>query len=211
MSLPFLKLCGLHSQEDVKVASYSSADFVGFVMAESKRQVKPEEAESWLRKHPLDGKKTVTLFVNAPLSDIQTAVNQLSPDIIQCHGTESIEDILKIKQATGKLVWKAIPHDDRSLDKMKAYADVVDGFVIDAKVKDAWGGTGRSFDWSHVPKYVSFGEDKQLPVLIAGGIAPENVDHLMPHGPWGIDLSSGIEKDGKKDIDRLMELEKRLK
>ncbi|MDQ0299432.1 phosphoribosylanthranilate isomerase [Salibacterium salarium] len=211
MSRPFLKLCGLHSEEDVQLAVESDADYVGFVMARSKREVKPEDAALWLQRYQFHKKEIVLLFVNATSGEIQVAADQLSPDIIQCHGTESVEEIKKIKQTTGTKVWKAIPHDEGSLNKMMEYTEAVDGFIVDAKAKHAWGGTGESFDWSHVPKYVAFGQEKQLPVFIAGGITAENVDNVLAYDPWGIDLSSGIEANGKKDKHRLMELEKRLK
>ncbi|MFZ4452285.1 phosphoribosylanthranilate isomerase [Salibacterium aidingense] len=210
MKRPMVKLCGLQSEEDVITASRSNADFAGFVMAESKRRVSPEAAKSWLEAHPLPGKKIAALFVNAPLTDIQTAVDVLSPDIIQCHGTETCQEVEDIKSGTSLKVWKAIPHDEEALNKMKEYAGVVDGFVIDAKVKGAWGGTGQRFDWSHVPQYVSFGSKARLPVLIAGGITPYNVEDLLSYSPWGIDISSGIEKNGKKEESLVMELEKRL-
>ncbi|WP_240375586.1 phosphoribosylanthranilate isomerase [Bacillus piscicola] len=210
MAPPYLKLCGLHSEEDVITANHSRADYVGFVMAESKRKVHPNEAASWLDRHKLPGKKVAALFVNAPLHEIRSSAAVLHPDIIQLHGAESPEEAGEVKEVTGTIVWKALPHDEYTLDKMKKYLPFVDGFVIDAKVKGAWGGTGKSFDWGHVPRYVQFGKDERIPVLIAGGITPANIENLLSYHPWGIDLSSGIEQNGKKDKHLIHELEKRL-
>ncbi|MFB4163411.1 phosphoribosylanthranilate isomerase [Alteribacillus sp. JSM 102045] len=210
MISPYLKLCGLHSEHDVKVASLSRADYVGFVMAESKRKVTPHEAASWLERHKLPEKKVAALFVNAPLKEIREAVEVLSPDVIQLHGAESPEKAAEVKKTFNLEVWKALPHDEDTIFQMNEYLSSVDGFVIDAKVKGAWGGTGQSFDWSHVPEYVEFGKNYSLPVLIAGGITPDNVEALMPFKPWGIDLSSGLETEGLKDENKLICLEKRL-
>ncbi|SFE34076.1 phosphoribosylanthranilate isomerase [Alteribacillus iranensis] len=210
MNRPRFKLCGLQSEQDVITASSSQADYVGFVFAESKRQVKPEDAASWLERHELPGKKVAALFVNASPQEIKQTSSVLRPDIIQLHGAESPEQVQQIKDAMAEDVWKALPHNDYTLEKMKDYASIVDGFVIDAKVKGAWGGTGQQFDWSHVPDYVTFGKESGIPVLIAGGINPTNIKKLLVYEPWGVDLSSGAEKDGRKDKQRLRDLEEEL-
>ena len=210
MKRPYVKLCGLHSEADVQLVQSSQAEYVGFVMAESKRKVSPFEAASWLDRHPLPGKKVAALFVNASLSDILEAVKQCPIDIIQLHGTESVEMVQLVKEKTKKEVWKAIRHDDDAFSALESYLPYVDGFVVDAKVKGEWGGTGQRFDWKHVPRYVQFGKKHQVPLFIAGGITPENVASLLRYDRWGIDLSSGIERNGKKNKEKLTALEKRL-
>ncbi|SFL97749.1 phosphoribosylanthranilate isomerase [Salibacterium qingdaonense] len=209
MTVPKLKLCGLHSLDDVVTVAESSADYAGFVMAESRRRVSPETVKIWLDTCPLPGKKIAVLFVNAPLEEIKRAVEIVNPDIIQLHGDETVRDLENIKKTTGREIWKAVPHDTKTLEKMKQY-EAADGFIVDAKVKGARGGTGQQFDWSHVPGYVSFGKEHGIPVLIAGGVNPGNAGELVSFHPWGVDVSSGIEKEGKKDKSLVMEMEKRL-
>lgn len=210
MRRPYVKLCGLHSEEDVQLVQSSQADYIGFVMAKSKREVSPDEAASWLDRHPLPGKKVAALFVNATIEEMKKAVQRCPVDIIQLHGTESVETVQRVKDVTQKEVWKAFRHDEETLTQLELYRSYVDGFVIDAKVKGAWGGTGQTFDWKHVPEYVQFGKEHNLPLFIAGGITPDNVEELLRYEPWGIDLSSGIERNGKKDKEKLTALEKRL-
>ncbi|SDH07441.1 phosphoribosylanthranilate isomerase [Alteribacillus persepolensis] len=210
MIRPYLKVCGLHSEEDVRIVSESKADYVGFVMAESKRKITPHAAASWLKRHPMPDKSVAALFVNAPIDEIADAVNILSPDIVQLHGAETPDDVKKTKEVCQTDVWKALAHDASVLERMDAYVPYVDAFVIDAKVKGAWGGTGQRFDWSHVPAYVEFGRKQNTPVLIAGGINAENVAALKAFRPWGVDLSSGVETNGRKDQQKLNCLEKRL-
>ncbi|SFP41958.1 phosphoribosylanthranilate isomerase [Salibacterium halotolerans] len=210
MSVPKLKLCGLHSLNDVFTVSESSADYAGFVMAESRRRVSPETAKAWLDTCPLPGKKIAVLFVNAPLEEIERTVEIVNPDIIQLQGDETVRDLEFIKNATGREIWKAVPHDTEALEKMKQYEAAADGFIVDAKVKGARGGTGQQFDWSHVPGYVSFGKERGIPVLIAGGVNPDNAGELVKFHPWGVDVSSGIETEGQKDKSLVMEMEKRL-
>jgi phosphoribosylanthranilate isomerase len=93
---------------------------------------------------------------------------------------------------------------------MKKYAEAADGFVIDSKVKDAFGGTGQTFDWSKVPCYIQAAEELNKTLFIAGGIAPDNIHQLLELHPPGIDISSGIEQNGKKDETLLTRLEERV-
>ncbi|MFB5661678.1 phosphoribosylanthranilate isomerase [Alteribacillus sp. HJP-4] len=210
MARPLYKCCGLHSEEDVRIIAQSGADIAGFVMAESRRKIRPEEVTSWLEKYPLSGKKTALLFVNADMNEIVESFKHIRPEIIQLHGEESIEQIKSIQERLPAEVWKALPHDNTTIGKMNAYLPYVDGFVIDAKVKGLRGGTGKQFDWNHVPDYVLFGKKNNIPVLIAGGINHSNIDELLGFEPYGVDVSSGIEKEGRKNSHLVNQIEKRL-
>nr|WP_285874279.1 phosphoribosylanthranilate isomerase [Halalkalibacter oceani] len=204
-----LKLCGNHSAEDTEIALMSGADYAGFVFAESKRQVTREQVKEWLASyHGKKRPKIVALFVNAAAEQIAETVVELPIDIIQCHGAETPEKVKEIKKQTGLPVWKVIHHEDDALQKMKAYEGIVLGYVVDCKVGKQWGGTGVSFDWKYVPHYIAEGRRQKVPVLIAGGIRPENVGELMRYQPDGIDVSSGIEQDGRKSrvlVEQLVE------
>ena len=74
-------------------------------------------------------------------------------DVIQCHGQETAAEVRELKQR-GYEVWKALPHNKDTLQQMHVYEEA-DGYVIDSKVKEQFGGTGVAFDWSFVPQYES--------------------------------------------------------
>ncbi len=208
---PLLKFCGNHSEADLRVTSQSSADYIGFVFAKSKRQVTPEQVKAWLDR--LERKPTqrlVAVFVNASVAEIVETVETIPISVIQLHGTESPEVALRIKRATSRSIWKVIHHHDNALQVMKTYEGIVDGYVVDCKVGNEWGGTGTSFDWRFVPAYLEEGKRQGLPVFIAGGINPENVGRLLRYRPDGIDISSGIECDGRKSVARIQQLEERM-
>ncbi len=204
-----LKYCGNHSLEDVKVASNSSAEYLGFVFAESKRCVTPSEVKEWLSKVNVS-QKLVGVFVNATIDDIELAVETIPLDVIQCHGEETVEYILALKALFSQKVWKVIHHSENGMDLMKQYEGIVDGYVIDSKVRGIRGGTGVTFDWSAIPSYKREAEKQNVPCFIAGGINVSTITKLLKYDPEGIDLSSGIEENGRKSEEIKIQFEERL-
>lgn len=205
-----LKYCGNRTASDLQKSVQSKADYVGLIFAESKRRVEVEAAKQWLKCISLGDKQLVGVFVNAPIDKIIGAASQLPLAVIQCYGDETVEYIAKIKEATGLAVWKAIHHDGNALAKMKQYAGIADGYVVDSRVSGAWGGTGISFDWKNVPFYLEEAARQAAPCFIAGGITPENVEKLLSYRPYGIDISSGIEENGEKSVKKMKEIEKKV-
>ncbi|MFC7391573.1 phosphoribosylanthranilate isomerase [Scopulibacillus cellulosilyticus] len=210
MNRPLLKFCGNHSLSDLKLAVQSEAQFIGIVFAkESKRQVSISEAEAWFRTIQLKPcQKLVGVFVNSPVSFIKRAVGRLPIDVIQCHGNETVDDILDLKCQINKPVWKAIHQDQDTVKKMQAYEGVIDGFIIDTKTAK-WGGSGVSFDWQHVPAYTKEAKRQGVHCFIAGGIRPDNIDRLLTYEPEGIDIASGIETELRKDPEKIRQIAKK--
>ncbi|WP_247747197.1 phosphoribosylanthranilate isomerase [Alkalihalobacillus sp. BA299] len=206
-----LKYCGNHSLQDVQNVASSNADYIGFVFAESKRMVRANVVASWLENvKTYDNKKIVALFVNASVAEIEKVVSLAPIDIIQCHGHETPEEVQALQQRVNKPIWKVIHHKDEAWNDLQNYSPYVDAFIIDSKVKGQWGGTGKTFDWSHIPKYIEQGNLLQTPVYIAGGINPTNIDQLLAYRPYGIDISSGIEYNGIKDKTLITQIEERI-
>lgn len=206
-----LKLCGNYSFEDLFYTSNSKADYIGFVFAESKRKVSIMQVRKWLNKTKINpAVKIVGIFVNAPLEEIAHVTREVPIDVIQAHGNETVPYLLQIKGEIGLPIWKAIHHEEDSIKKMRIYEGIVDGYVIDARTKAQWGGTGTRFDWSHVPSYLEEAKRQNALCFIAGGINPENVDEILKYNPDGIDISSGIETSGRKDKEKIIRLEERL-
>ncbi|KHE67305.1 phosphoribosylanthranilate isomerase, partial [Halobacillus sp. BBL2006] len=144
------------------------------------------------------------------LDEIEEVLHFVDLDVIQLHGNETVSDLLKIKEATGLPVWKVIHHQNDGRKQMDLFQGVADGYVIDSKVKGAYGGTGVRFDWEAVPGYRDFALEQGVPCLIAGGINTENIGELLSHKPEGIDLSSGIEMNEQKDISKVQTIMKEV-
>ncbi|KAF0994754.1 N-(5'-phosphoribosyl)anthranilate isomerase [Geobacillus sp. TFV-3] len=135
-----IKYCGNRSAEDVQAAIASGADYLGFIFAESKRNVSPSEVQQWLAPHKLGAKQVVGVFVNAPVRRIAAVADQLPLHVIQCHGRETPAELAAVKEAVPLSVWKAIHHGDGALAAMKQYVGIADGYVVDSRAAGAWGG-----------------------------------------------------------------------
>lgn len=110
-------------------------------------------------------------------------VDELQPDLIQFHGQESAQDCDRANRPYIKaLSWQAF-------DSVKATAfRRARGFVVDSHAPGELGGTGEVFDWTHYPS------DSKRPVLLAGGLRPENVAQAVQQvRPYGVDVASGVE------------------
>ncbi|MEH7380784.1 phosphoribosylanthranilate isomerase [Bacillus sp. JJ1533] len=208
MTQPLIKYCGNKSLADVHAVAESKAHYIGFIFANSKRKVDPLHVNEWLNKVDIRDKKTVGIFVNAGLKEIEAVLAKVSLSVIQCHGTESVDFIKLVKSKTGLDVWKVIHHDEQGFKKMKEFAGVADGYVVDTKVENMWGGSGVSFDWKSIPGYQQEARIQGVPCFIAGGIDATNIKYLLNYEIDGFDISSGIENEGKKDPAIIQTIEK---
>ncbi|WP_377888800.1 phosphoribosylanthranilate isomerase [Alkalihalobacillus sp. R86527] len=207
---PKLKLCGNRSCDDWKLVRESDANYAGFIFANSPRRVENNQVAKWLAEYPSNGMKIVAVFVNPDLEEIADTVSTVPIDIIQLHGNENAPFATKIKQMTGKEIWKVIHHCNAAKEEMIAFAGIADGYVIDTKLPGQWGGTGKKFDWESIPSYKEVANEQGVPLFVAGGINDSNVTELLSYQPDGIDLSSGIELNGGKNRDKIEKLQERL-
>ncbi len=202
-----LKICGLRRSEDIEYVNKYLPDYIGFIFAESKRKVSVEEVN--LLKKELNSKiKTVGVFVNEKIENIIKIVEKTNLDIVQIHGDETPEYVMKIKERTGDSlkIWKAIRvKNDDSVSIMSEYN--VDAFVLDAFVENSYGGVGKTFDWNIALKAKKYGK-----IFIAGGLNTANVGELIKKvEPYGVDVSSGIETNGFKDKVKISEFVKKVR
>lgn len=210
MFKPLLKFCGVRTKEDLEIVTRSKADYIGFIFAESKRRVDPKVVKEWLASVDISSKQVVAVFVNPTIKEINEVLTVFPIDVIQLHGNESVSDIMELKKSYTGSVWKALHHHQQTLEELEIYKDVVDGFIIDSRIKGQWGGTGVSFDWSAIPNYIKFSEDHNKLCFIAGGVNETNIQKLLTYKPQGIDLSSGIEVNDKKSRDKINQIEERV-
>ena len=135
--------------------------------------------------------KAVGVFVNEELSIVADLLNKGVIDVAQLHGSESEEYVAELKKATGKPVIRAfkVATAEDVESAVKSAADYI--------LLDAGAGDGVTFDWSIV-------KDVKRPFFLAGGLNPGNVaDAVAAVHPYAVDVSSGIETDGFKDIDKM--------
>ena len=185
-----LKICGLSRIEDIEAVNIIKPDYIGFVFAKSRRQVTFEQAAA-LRKNLSKNIIPVGVFVNEKPEVILSAVNNGIIEIIQLHGSEDEAYIKKLKTITGKPIIKAVSvskaGDAKSHDN--SFADYL---LLDNK----GGGTGECFDWSLIGRI-------KKPYFLAGGIDITNIEAAMKLNPYCIDVSGGVEENGKKSKEKM--------
>lgn len=199
------KICGITRLDDALLASSLGADALGFVFFEpSPRNISPEDAAKIISELPAFV-TSVGLFVNADAAFVAEVIQKTGIDLLQFHGDESVEFCEQFDRPYIKAVRVRSAQD---LDEAFALFKSAQGILADAYVKGVAGGTGQQFDWDVVP------EDRPLPLILAGGLKPENVRNATKAvRPWAVDVSGGVEaskgvKDSIKLGDFLSELDK---
>lgn len=187
-----IKICGLSRNEDVDFANMLNPEFIGFVFVpRSKRYVNPDAAAR-LRLKLRDSISAVGVFADEKIENIEKTARDGVIDMIQLHGSESSEYIMCLRQVTGKPVIKAFSIS-KIEDVKKAVMSPADFILLD----NGAGGTGRTFDWTLTGNI-------ERKFFLSGGLNADNVETaiMMTH-PYAVDVSSGVEKNGVKDSDRI--------
>jgi phosphoribosylanthranilate isomerase len=201
-----VKYCGCQTEEDFRMLSSTAADVIGFIFADSRRKVDPEVVKKWLSGTKSE-KKLAGVFQNATLEEMVEIADNIPLDIIQCHGDESPQTLIQLKKKTNKEIYKALPCNEEILNVIPRYAGAADALIIDSVSKGQFGGTGKKFEWGRIPEILNAARKCHVLCFIAGGITSSNVKALLAFEPDGIDISGGIERDGKKCLKKITELE----
>ncbi len=193
-----IKLCGLTREEDIAAVNCWQPDYIGFVFANSRRRVTPEQA-----RHLKDGLdphiKAVGVFTNEPVSFIIELCETGVIDVIQLHGDETEEYILALKQKTVCSVIKAVRVQSTE-QLLQAEKLSCDQLLLDTYQKEQYGGSGKTFDRALIPTL-------HKPFFLAGGLECSNIARAVREcHPFGIDVSSGAETNGLKDETKIRQI-----
>ena len=194
-----IKICGLYRSEDIYYVNQLQPDWCGFVInfPKSHRSLTPDRARelrSGLSRHI----RPVGVFVDRPVEEVAALLNDGTLAVAQLHGHEDEAYISRLRSLahghpmwSGYEIWKAI--------KVRTPADLTaaNSSPADLVLLDNGTGTGESFDWS-----LAGGVTR--PFLLAGGLTPENIPAAIAQlHPYGLDVSSGVETDRKKDFAKI--------
>ena len=211
-----IKVCGLSQLEHALAAAEAGADFLGFVFAPSPRQIAPERAQAIIAA--LKGRPTcpavVGVFVNRPTEIVNRIADRCRLDWVQLSGNEPWEYCQQIQRPVIKAIHVG---EDQSvadiasllLGRMKIGLDIAGTgrfetylsmiYLLDKKSESVYGGTGQTFDWTLARELA-----QEFSFFLAGGLTPENVAQAVKQvRPWGVDVSSGVETKGIKDIAKI--------
>jgi phosphoribosylanthranilate isomerase len=195
--MTIIKICGIKTLPDALAAIEAGADYLGFnFYPKSIRFIEKStcaEITSVLkREHPHI--KLVGVFVNSSVEEIKDILQTCQLDLAQLHGDETPEIFTQLAPQAFR-AFRGIPESNAGYERSEAPA-----MLIDAAVKGVYGGSGVTADWAAAAELA-----KQYPLLLAGGLTPENVvDAVRQVQPWGVDVASGVESaPGGKDAEKM--------
>jgi phosphoribosylanthranilate isomerase len=202
-----VKICGITNVEDARVASSAGADLLGFVFyPRSPRYIEPAQARDIVAALRADGRtsKMVGVFVNESVEYVRAIIELAQLDLVQLHGTEQASMVRELSPRAYKSLR---PRDgDEAHAAVTEYYSATHGhvptFIVDSYDLKQFGGTGARADWD-IAAVIA----RQCPILLAGGLNSENVvDAIRIVQPWGVDVSSGVERvPGLKDHAKVRE------
>ena len=186
-----IKICGLRREQDIRYANELMPDYIGFVFLKGKMRYVTFEEAAHLRSLLDPAIPAVGVFVNEPVENVIRLLQSGTIQIAQLHGQEDEAYAEELGRAGDHCIIRAFAVRS-SEDIHRAFA-----FPADYPLLDNGKGTGETFDWellSHFPR----------PYFLAGGLTPENLpEAIFRFSPYAVDLSSGVETDGKKDPQKI--------
>jgi phosphoribosylanthranilate isomerase len=198
-----IKFCGMTRPEDAVEAASLGAAYIGVIFAGGPRAVSAERAREILSGVP-DAVRRVGVFANQDASEIRRVVETAGLDVVQLHGATDDARIVEIRSAVRAEIWSVVRVSGRLPADARALIDAADGLLLDAYAPNALGGTGISFAWEAVAADLQSIRG-QRPIILAGGLRPENVaEAIAVLAPDIVDVSSGVESSpGIKDHERM--------
>jgi phosphoribosylanthranilate isomerase len=188
VSVVFVKICGITSEEDALLAVAMGADALGFIFAPSPRQMTITKVYDIARRLPPEI-LTVGVFRDESTARVIDTVFRAGLKAAQLHGRETPEQVLEVSASVRRVI--------KAFNANSPAARMADRYNTDLiLVEGSTPGSGNVFDWSLM---------ENIPpgprVILAGGLTPENVGHAIETvQPWGVDVATGVEKSpGKKD------------
>ncbi len=195
--MTIVKICGIKSLEDAYAAVEAGADYLGFNFhPKSPRYIDPAACAAITSEleAACPQVRRMGVFVNAPVQQVRHILQSCRLDLAQLHGNESPEIFAQLAPAAFK-AFRGVP------ERLTGYErDVAPAALVDAALKDTYGGSGQTTDWEAAARLA-----RRVPLMLAGGLTPENVAEAVRQvRPWGVDVASGVESaPGRKDPERM--------
>lgn len=217
-----IKVCGIRDPETLRLISAQPVDYAGFIFAPSRRRVEASDVANWIKQttdsKPADKRPgMVGVFRNQSKQEITDVLDVCPLDVVQLHGEEPPELCDWLKERYEVQVFKVFSVTARmeSQELIRAfagYAGKIDMLMLDTYDAKVGGGSGEAFNWQVIPEVKAWCAEHHLPLMIAGGLDDQNVEGLIAgYQPQGIDVSSGVETNGRKDHDKILSFIERVK
>jgi phosphoribosylanthranilate isomerase len=199
-----VKICGITGVAYARVSIDAGADLIGVVFAPSPRQITYEKAREITSLAKTSGVPVIGVFVNMPAVEVNEAASFCGLDMVQLSGDETTEYCRQIEKPVIRAVhiprqWGETEFIDYLEKEERLFGDRSPIYLLDTMVENKYGGTGQVFNWDIAGRAA-----EKFRLIIAGGLTPENVGQLVTRlNPWGVDVSSGVETGGIKDINKI--------
>jgi phosphoribosylanthranilate isomerase len=209
---PRVKVCGIRSKVDLRIAVDSGADAVGFISGVTHRSedaLTAEQAAELVAATPPYVSTVLVTHLERTV-EILGLAETVGADTIQVHGLVGYKTLREVfdKSHGRRRVTRAVHvTGEESVNEALQLADACHAVHLDSRTADRLGGTGRTHDWSISRKIVEELASSGMPVILSGGLHPENVaDAVNIVRPFAVDVNSGVEdQQGNKDFHRLVE------
>ena len=179
------KICGITRLEDALAAVEYGADAIGLVFYKpSPRYVSIKQAATISAALP-PFVSVVALFVDPTQAEVNAVLSRVRIDVLQFHGEES--EVACAQYSLPYLKVIRVKTDTNLIQYAQAYG-TAKALLLDTYSEHAVGGTGQVFDWSLIPNNLP------VPIILAGGLTPENVNEAVKQvKPYAVDVSGGVE------------------
>jgi phosphoribosylanthranilate isomerase len=192
-----VKICGLTSPDDLRVAVEAGADAVGLLVdvpVDSPREIDTQRAVEIADAVPPFVTSVLVTMPDSPERTVEL-VRTIEPDAVQIHGDAGVGDLAYLTSSVEAKVIKVV--DAADPEAARRYDDVADALLVDSVDDDGAGGTGETHDWDRTAEVVSSFDS---PVVLAGGLTPANVaDAVRTVEPFAVDVASGVDRDEGAD------------
>lgn len=189
-----IKLCGLTELCDIEAANSLTPEYIGFVFAKKSHRYVPPEKAAEFKARLATGIRAVGVFVNEAPETVAGLLEDGIIDMAQLHGSEDEIYIRRMRELTGRPLIQAFSMD--AAEAIRAAEESPADYIL---LDSGKGGTGNAFDWNLI-------KGIHRPFFLAGGLHAGNVAEAVRRlSPYGVDVSSGIETDGKKDARKMAE------
>lgn len=201
-----IKICGLFRECDIDYVNETNPDYAGFVFYPPSHRFVNREQMRFFRKKLNPRIPAVGVFVDVPAGEVAGYLKDGLIQAAQLHGKEDDAYIARLRLlAPGQEIWKAF--------RIRTKQDIADAqnSSADRILLDNGYGTGKCFDWSlmnpgsTVQSFTRSGMPRDF--LLAGGLRLDNIEEALGRfHPWGVDISSGVETEKKKDFQKIRQI-----
>lgn len=209
MSAPRVKICGIRSERDLRTVVAAGVDAIGLICGVdtylSEDKLEPAQAFRLARLVPPFVSVTLVTHLTDPPAILALA-DRIGVDTVQLHGDVTPQQTAQVfaRRAGRRITQRVHVLDEGAVVLARAFADVCDAIHLDSRTPQRVGGTGHTHDWAISRRVVDAMSELGRPVILAGGLTPENVvSAIEAVRPYAVDANSGVEDDaGDKSAER---------